>query len=355
LNASQNYCQYCGAALSPGKRFCEQCGAAVPSDPEAPPAGWQGQPSSPPSQAPAPQPYSPPPPGPVPAAPPPSYAPVRQPYPVPPPVQKKRGSPCLIIGLVLLVLVVCIGIVAVVGYIIVQGIGPASTGIATAVVGAMPTQAVLLSTPAPADPVTSQSANESQYLNDHSIYDDFSSSTLGWKEGSSDIGAWGYADGGYFINVAQPEYMVWKFPPVNFQPTTAEFDVWSPSGPQGGTYGVICHFQDQDNFYFVEIDQAGNSYSFGQYAAGEQIILSNPEWKTATFLKTNSQDANHIMVGCDSDMLSLFINNQYEEQVVLNEYAQPGDLAIFVSTWNDLGPQGFKVIFDNFSAWLPVQ
>jgi hypothetical protein len=360
LNTSQNYCQYCGAALTPGKRFCEQCGAAIPTDSESPPAGWQGMPATPPTQSPASEPGFSPLPEPEPPAPPPpspSYAPppTRQAYPAAPPVQKRKSSPCLIIGLVLLVLIVCIGAFVAVGFIFLKISGPGSSSIATAVVGVIPTQDFIISTPALGDPANPSGESENQYQTEYSVYDDFSNASLGWKEGSDDVGAWGYESGGYFIQVTQPEYMVWKFPPVSFQPTTAEFDAAAPSGPQGGTFGVVCHFQDKDNFDFVEIDLAENTYSFGRYTSGEQSILSSPEWNTAAFLNADSQGANHVMVSCDPDLITLFINNEYENQVSLSEMAPPGDLAIFVSTWNDAGPNGFKIIFDNFSAWKPVQ
>ena len=352
MNTSQNYCQYCGAVLKPGTKFCEQCGAAVPTEPDAPPAGWQGMPATPPPPEP---PYSP---LPEPATPPsPSYTPppARQAYPTAPPVQKKKGRPCLIIGLVVLVLIVCIGIVLVAAILLLKPATTEISGLATSIPGIVQDVGATAPTPGLEDFTDQTGAIESQYQTDHSIFDDFSNASLGWKEGSDDVGAWGYENGGYFIQVIQPEYMVWKFPPASFQPSTAEFDAIAPSGTQGGTFGVVCHFQDKDNFDFVEIDLADNTYSFGRYASGQQSILSDPEWNASIFLNADSQASNHIMVACDPDMISLFINNEYEDQVALSELAPAGDLALFVSTWNDTGPEGFKIMFDNFSAWKPVQ
>jgi len=360
LSTTQNFCEFCGAALTPGKRFCEQCGAAVSSGAEASPAGWQGLPPAPSPEPPAPEPYvapqsEPEPPSPTPPAPSYSPPPARDYYSAAPPAQKKKRSPCLIIALILIAILVCIGAIIAAGFFLFRSSFSNSGDIATAVIGIVQTQAIPTPTPVPSDPLTPPDPGENQYQTDHSIYDDFSTFSLDWKEGSDDVGAWGYENGAYFIDVIQPGYMLWKFPPVSFQPTTAEFDAVAPSGPQDGTFGVICHYQDEDNFDYVEIDLSDSTYSFGRYTAGEQSALSSPDWNTAAYLNTDFQAVNHVMVACDPDMITLFVNNEYEDQVTLSELATPGDLAIFAATWDDSGPDGFKILFDNFSAWEPVQ
>ncbi len=360
MSTSPKFCENCGAALTPGKRFCEQCGAPIPTGADTPPVGWQGLPSDPAPQSPASEPYSTPypePERPVPVSPPPSYSPPPSQgyYAATPPVQKKKRSPCLIIVLVLIAIFICIGAIIAAAFFLWNSSGLSSEGIATAVISAVEAQVGVTPVPGMNDPITSDDPGENSYQTEYSIHDNFSDLSLDWKEGSDDVGAWGYEDGEYFIHVIEPGYMLWKFPPVSFQPTTAEFDVRAPSGNQGGTFGVVCHFQDQDNFDYVEIDLSDSTYTFGRYTEGDQSALSDPDWDTATYLNTDSQASNHVMVVCDPDMITLFINNEYENQITLSELASPGDLAVFGATWDDAGPDGFKVLFDNFSAWKPVQ
>jgi hypothetical protein len=60
-------------------------------------------------------------------------------------------------------------------------------------------------------------------------------------------------------------------------------------------------------------------------------------------------------VGCDPDLITVFVNGELQAQVPLDPPAEPGDMALFVKGWEEMGPDGFKVLFDNFKAWKPVQ
>jgi hypothetical protein len=83
--------------------------------------------------------------------------------------------------------------------------------------------------------------------------------------------------------------------------------------------------------------------------------MANPRWIELSYLNPAVTDTNHILVACDPDLITVFINDGLEAQVPLDPLAEPGDMAVFVKGWEEMGSQGYKVFFDNFGAWKPVQ
>lgn len=186
------------------------------------------------------------------------------------------------------------------------------------------------------------------------IHDDFSSEDLDWGFSSDEISIHQREDEAYTILVTQPEYIAWTNVPADFYPTYAEFDAWVPGGGDGGSYGVLCHYQSDTDYYYIEIDISEWSYSIGHYLDGEYLPLLDPNW-IETGAVNSGPDVNHVLVTCETDLLALFINNQFVDQVSLPEPALPGEMAIFGSTWDDMPAGGYKVYFDNFSAWKPIE
>jgi len=213
------------------------------------------------------------------------------------------------------------------------------------------TEAVPSATPTSDVPAPSGGQSRS----DRDIYDDFSAETFSWCVGADEIAISGYEDGAYFMHTLQPQYRTLCFLPVTFFPTTAEFDAWVPQGFRGGTFGLACHFQSMDDFYSVEIDLGSGSLYVRQRAGGESYPLTDPEWIDLSYLKPTPTETNHVMVACDPDLITVWINYSLEAQVSLASLAEPGDMALFVKGWEDMEPEGYKVLFDNFVAWKPVQ
>jgi hypothetical protein len=208
--------------------------------------------------------------------------------------------------------------------------------------------------PTPEMPVDIPQPSGAQVITDTYIYDDFSSNSLDWGTSSDDISIHQWEVDAYTILVRQPEYIAWTDVPVDFSPVGAEFDVWVPAGGEGGSFGLLCHKQNDEDYYYVEMDISDRSYSIGRYLNGEYTPLTSPGWPTTDALLTGSE-VNHVLATCETDLITLFINNQFVDQISLSEPAVPGEMAIFGSTWENIPPEGYKVYFDNFSAWIPVQ
>jgi hypothetical protein len=225
-----------------------------------------------------------------------------------------------------------------------------------------------LTVPAPTEPAslepspTTLALTGGQRLEEYSFFDDFSSNALGWPTASDGSIVLGYENQAYSFQIVESDYYDWAYFPVDFIPYEFSFDVQGPPGTQDGTFGVFCQYQDADNYYYVEFDLADNTYLIGQYLDDEYIRLSEQssttgqDWLSTGALNSSPSVPNHIAIGCYLDTITLFINDQWVDQVNVNQpFDHPADAAFFVYTFDFADEDGYKVIFDNVEIWQPVQ
>jgi hypothetical protein len=333
-----NFCTNCGATLNPDARFCDNCGQAVGADTPTPARSQTLV-------------YTP---------------------------QPKRRFPwwILILG------VGCLGF-ACLAAMVVGGLAyfsdlnivlpalPAPTDpAAPAPAPTLPVQPVqptnlptptLIPSPAATSTDSGPALTGDQRADDHSLYDDFSSDALGWpifNDGKTIIQ---YENDAYSFQVTEPDFYDWAYIPVDFIPYEIWFDVQGLPGQQDGTFGVFCHFQDADNYYYAEFDLQDNSYILAQILNGEDIPLTQQNsagqfWQDTSALKSSPTSVNRIGITCYLDSVTLFINDQWVNEVSVSQpFDKPGEAAFFVYAFNFAGENGYKVYFDNVEVWEPVQ
>ncbi len=195
--------------------------------------------------------------------------------------------------------------------------------------------------------------SDGQYRDDFTMMDDFSSNAFDWIEYEDDITVIKLENGAYSFQILQPEYYDWAYIPVNFSPTFITFEVTGFPGEQDGTFGVMCQYQDENNYYYIEIDLQTKEYVIAQIVDDEYILLNEPlaedyDWLTATSLNDNPEVANTISIQCTSNDITLIINQEWVNSVLVSQpFANSGDMAFFVFAYDFAGPEGYKVFFDN--------
>ena len=200
-----------------------------------------------------------------------------------------------------------------------------------------------------------------QYVDDYSLYDDFSSDALLWPVFDDGKTILKYENEAYSFQVTEPEFIDWAYFPVDFIPYEIWFDVQGNPGQQDGTFGVFCQYQDVDNHYYAEFDLQSNSYIIAQYLDGEDIPLTKQNnvgqfWYETDAFNSSPTTVNRIGVSCYLDSITLFINDQLVDQVnVPQPFDQPGEAAFFVYAFSYADENGYKVLFDNVETYQPVQ
>jgi hypothetical protein len=199
-----------------------------------------------------------------------------------------------------------------------------------------------------------------QRLDEYSMFDDFSSDALGWPVYDDGTTIIQYENQAYSFQITEPDYYDWAYFPVSFIPYEIRFEVQGLEGPQDGTFGVFCQYQDEDNYYYAEFDLQDSTYLLGENLNGENIPLT-PENDSGNYWQSTNalnppQSINRLGVTCYLDGITLYINDQLvAETSVPQPFAQTGVAAFFVYAYDFAGENGYKVFFDNVDVWEPVQ
>lgn len=195
-----------------------------------------------------------------------------------------------------------------------------------------------------------------QYQDEFSFMDDFSSNAFDWIEYEDEITVLKLENEAYSFQILEPEYYDWSYIPTSFYPHFLTFDVYGLPGEQDGTFGVMCQYQDEYNYYYVEIDLQTQEYVIAEIYDDEYILLNEPleedyDWLTADALNLAPEEPNTITVECSLSAITLIINDEFVNSVVVtDQFSDEGDMAFFVYAYSFVGSEGYKVFFDNVIA-----
>jgi hypothetical protein len=103
--------------------------------------------------------------------------------------------------------------------------------------------------------------------------DDFSQTSSGWDRYTGDDAITDYNNGVYRMWVNSDNTDIWANPGLNFQDVRVEVKATKIAGPDDNDFGVICRYQDVENFYFMIVSSDGY-YGIGAVEAGEQFADS---------------------------------------------------------------------------------
>ena len=103
-------------------------------------------------------------------------------------------------------------------------------------------------------------------------HDDFSNPANGWPQTVSTNGTLGYADGAYQMLVQSAGYDLRAVSGQTYGDVQIEVDATRLAGPVSNRLGLICRFQDRDNFYDFIISSDGY-YAIGKIKNGAASLL----------------------------------------------------------------------------------
>jgi hypothetical protein len=183
--------------------------------------------------------------------------------------------------------------------------------------------------------------------------DDFTDTSSGWDRFQNETGVTDYANVGYVIYIKKANVIKWANPSSQTFPknVSIEVDVKKKDGPADNAYGIICRYQNPDNFYYFYVSSDGFG-GIGQKTSGRYRIISSPDARL-TQIEGVKQGAetNHLRADCIDDSLNLYVN---ETQVLTatNEAYTDGNVGLIVRTY-DTG--GVDILFNNFQVNKPEE
>jgi hypothetical protein len=177
------------------------------------------------------------------------------------------------------------------------------------------------------------------------LADDFSDESI-WPVGDGEGSRFYYQDGEYLIEVFASEFGAWASSGDRWPDVMIEVDARQVSGPDDNQYGLLCRYQDLDNFY--EFDISGDGY-YAIYLkrAGEFKALA--QW-TATNAIRQGESSNHLAVTCEGNRLAMSVNGELVAEVFDDTFSE-GEVAMIAGSFDE---PGVVIAFDNLQVSAPA-
>lgn len=177
--------------------------------------------------------------------------------------------------------------------------------------------------------------------------DDFSDPASGWDRVNVSDGITDYQEGIYRILVNTANTDVWSNPGLDFADVRVNVEATKVGGNDNNDYGLICRYQDNDNFYFFIISSDGY-YGIGKVLDGDQMLIGTDAMPPSEVIAQGNA-TNRLRADCIGEHLSLYVNDQQLASYEDPDFSQ-GDVGLMAGSFDS---SGTDIHFDNFMVLKP--
>lgn len=158
----------------------------------------------------------------------------------------------------------------------------------------------------------------------------------------------GFEYGGLVIRVALTDFMFWTVNGEDYTDTRIDVDAVLVEGPTDDNFGVICRYQDDDNYYGFLVSHDGY-FGIFKLQAGQVIMASeNGDLQYSEAVRQGGV-VNHITAICEGNRLKLSVND-----VILAEIEDDsffiGKVGLIAGAYAN---PGVEILFDNLTVTQP--
>jgi len=191
------------------------------------------------------------------------------------------------------------------------------------------------------------SASPQATVNSQLFFDDFSETKSGWDRFAGEIGATDYNNKTYQILINEPNTDMFANPYKLFKDTVIEVKAAKISGPVNNSFGVICRFQDEKNFYSAQISSDGYAGIFRMKDGVYKLIGQDAMIPVPSILGGSA--VNTIHFECIGRSLALAVNGTPVDAREDKSF-ENGDVGLIAGAFEEAG---VVIAFDNFSVTQP--
>jgi hypothetical protein len=219
----------------------------------------------------------------------------------------------------------------------------------------METATATMWTPTPTNTPTSTPTNTPTFTPtftptpDFLYADDFSDPSSGWPTIDSANVSKGYSQGGYHIHTKIANIDAWSNPKPrkSYTDTRVEVDATMIGGPEENNFGIICRYQDSNNFYGFVIVSSGYALIYKE-EAGKFSPLSSDKFEPVDGINSG-QELNKLAAVCNGDSLELYANDNLVASATDSGLTK-GEVGLLVGNFD---VSGADILFDNFFVRNP--
>lgn len=175
--------------------------------------------------------------------------------------------------------------------------------------------------------------------------DDFGTET-GWVTEKNDRYGYEWIEGSYFIYVNVPSAQVHSVRSLDVDNVRLQTEGTQIAGPEDGYYGVVCRFQDANNYYAFMASNSG-LYSIAKMENGNFNTIEDGLDETGDVLLQGA--ANAVRGDCIDQTLMLFINDQKLLEVQDDSFDE-GVIGLIAGTGLE---GGVRVLYNYFAILQP--
>jgi hypothetical protein len=179
------------------------------------------------------------------------------------------------------------------------------------------------------------------------LMDDFSNPQSGWDTWWNEESQSSYQDGGLRLAVMRPQLDIWSRPDASYGDVRMEVDAVKLNGPAQNDFGLICRYQDGDNFYAL---LAGSDGSAGimKVKDGEAYFINTADEQTREVIYAGER-LNHLRGDCIGSRLILSVNGHKLVEARDRDFKQ-GGVGLMAGSFEN---GGVELLFDNFLVYNP--
>jgi hypothetical protein len=175
------------------------------------------------------------------------------------------------------------------------------------------------------------------------LRDDFSSSLSGWSTSSGTEGSVEYADSQYVIAVEESNWILWGLAGEDgLSNIHVEVTAVDAIPDEQAGFGIICHYQDEANFYYLGIG-ADAYYTIAKFEADDAVPLVADGWSVSDKIEINA-DSYRVAADCGNGTLALYVNGELIASASDTTFTE-GEVGLFALS-ADTGTA--EVHFDDF-------
>jgi hypothetical protein len=179
--------------------------------------------------------------------------------------------------------------------------------------------------------------------------DDFSDPSSGWDRVSDEDGITDYDDGSYRILVNTTNTDIWSNPDLDFDFTDTSIfvDATASGGDEDNDFGVICRYQDDENFYFFVISSDGY-YGIGKVSDNVQQLVGMESMPPNEAIR-QGQLTNQLQADCIGSTLRFYVNGILLAETQDTDFTS-GNVGLMAGSFAN---PGTDIHFDNFVVKKP--
>jgi len=178
--------------------------------------------------------------------------------------------------------------------------------------------------------------------------DDFNEASKGWGTMDRSGGEIYFDYGGLVIKVNLADFMFWTVNGDDYSDTRIDVDAVLMNGPNNDNFGVICRYQDNQNFYGFLVTHDGY---YGIFKMQDGSIVLSSENGDLQYSESIRQGGvvNHITATCQGNDLQLLVNGDLLAEVADQAFSA-GQVGLIAGAYD---MPGVEILFDNFNVTQP--